>query len=187
MLDGCAITLATWYFARGVTTAYLPVDFGSEEPLSALQPLPAVADPVNGNIFPVGATDPTTVGIPGFGTLISGLVPGLRYAAERTVTAFATTASVPAAALTFSVPGTFDAQDNVLRVTECGDGCAILESRATPATDLPPRTTWQFIGKTLGSARVAPIVAAKPRVDVDLDMQTCGSIQKLLPHDGTVP
>ena len=43
------------------------------------------------------------------------------------------------------------------------------------------------MGKTLGSARVAPIVVATPRVDINLDLQTCANIVALLPHDGTLP
>jgi hypothetical protein len=184
---GCAVTLAPWYFVRGVTTDYLPASFASDVPIETLTPLPSVADPVNGNVFPAGATAPTTAGIPGVGTLVSGLVPGVRYAAQRSTTTFTTAASVPAAALTLTIPGTFDVQENVLRVTQCGAGCPLLTSLATPATDLPPHATWSFIGKTLGSARVAPIVLAAPRVDIDLDIETCANVQALLPHDGTVP
>ncbi len=186
--SGCNVTLGPWYFVRGVTTAYLPDSFASDVAIETLSPLPSVSDPVNGNIFPAGATDPTTIGIPGMGTLVSGLVPGLRYSAQRSTTSFATTTTaVPAAALTVVVPGTFDVQENVLRVTECGAACSLLTTLASPTPTLPPHTTWQFIGKTLGSARVAPIVVAAPRVDVDLDLQTCANIQALLPHDGTPP
>ena len=81
-------------------------------------------------------------------------------------------------------------QENVLRVTECGSGCGLLTAQAVPATPVTryvPTTTWTFIGKTLGSARVAPIVVAAPRVDVDLDLETCANVQMLLPHDGTSP
>jgi hypothetical protein len=44
-----------------------------------------------------------------------------------------------------------------------------------------------YIGKTLGSARVAPIVVAAPRTDIDLDLETCANVQALLPHDGKIP
>jgi hypothetical protein len=185
--SGCDVTLDPWYFIRGATTDYLPASFASDVPLSSLPLLPSVTDPVNGDIFPAGATAPTTAGIPGIGTLISGLVPGVRYAAQRTVTTFATTSSLAAAALTLVIPGTFDVNENVLRVTECGEGCPLLTTLAIPATDLPPHATWQFIGKTLGSARVAPIVVAAPRADVTLDLQTCANVITMLPHDGTVP
>ncbi len=184
---GCAVSLGPWYFVRGVTTSYLPDAFASDVPIESLPPLPSVADPVNGNIFPAGATDPTTIGIPGVGTLVSGLAPGVRYAAQRSTTSFSAGATVAAGALTFAVPGTFDVQENVLRVAECGAACALLTSVATAAMDLPPHATWYFIGKTLGSARVAPIVLAAPRVDIDLDLATCANVVSLLPHDGTVP
>jgi hypothetical protein len=185
--EGCAITLAPWYFLRGVTTAYFPESFASDVALDTLEPLPSVADPVNGNVFPAGATDPTTLGIPGAGFVISGFVPGLRYSAQRSTTSFATTHSITAGALQIVLPGAFNVQENVLRVTECGGACPLLTALAYPATDLPPHTTLSFIGKTIGSARVAPIVVSQPRADVDLDLETCANIQQLLPHDGTVP
>jgi hypothetical protein len=187
--SGCAVTLGPWYFVRGVTTSYLPPSFASDVAIETLEPLPSVTDPVNGNVFPIGATDPTTVGIPGVGALVSGLIPGVRYSAQRSTTSFATmpSSTVPAAALTVVIPGLFDVQENVLRVTECGDACAILTTLATPTPMLPPHTTWQFIGKTLGSARVAPIVVAAPRADIDLDLMTCANVQALLPHDPTHP
>jgi hypothetical protein len=184
---GCDITMGPWYFARGITNDYLPVSFGADQPLSALPPLPSVADPISGDIFPAGATDPTTIGIPGVGTLVSGLVPGLRYSAQRSTASFATTSSLQAAALTLVIPGSFDVDENVLRVIECGSGCPLLTSVANPSTTLAPHATMQFLGKTVGSARVAPIVVAAPRNDIDLDLQTCANVQTLLPHDGTVP
>jgi hypothetical protein len=184
---GCDITVATWYFVWGATEAYLPTNFASQVQIETLQALPAVTDPVHGNVFPAGATDPTTPGIPGFGVVLTGLVPGLRYSCQRSRTEYATTSSVAAAALSFDLPGQFDAQESVLRVTECGDGCPLLESLAGPIDGMPPRATWQFIGKTLGSERVSPIVAGQPRVDVDVDLQTCANVVALLPHDGTIP
>ena len=184
---GCAVTLAPWFFVRGVVTSFLPTSFASDVPLSALPPLPVVTDPVHGNVFPAGATDPTTIGIPGVGTVVSGLAPGLRYSVQRSTTSFATTTSVPAYALSLSIPGSFDVQENVLRVTECGGACALLTAIATPATDLRPHASWRFIGKTLGSARMASIVVAAPRADVNLDLETCANVQALLPHDATVP
>jgi hypothetical protein len=187
---GCAVTLAPWYFVRGVETSYLPASFPADEALSMLEPLPSVSNPVGGNIFPVGATDPTTAGIPGAGFVITGLVPGLRYSAQRTTSSYGTTTSVASGALELTIPGAFDVQENVLRVTECGGACELLTTVAPPATPVStytPHQTWLFIGKTLGSARVAPIVVALPRSDVDLDLETCANIQQLLPHDGTVP
>jgi hypothetical protein len=187
---GCAVTLDPWYFARGVTEAYLPTSFASQEPLASLEPLPTVVDAISGDVFPAGATDPTTAGIPGVGTVLSGgLASGIRYAAQRTSMWFASTSSVAASALQIVVPGTFALNENVLRVIECGDSCFALTIGANPATNayLAPFSTWQFIGKTLGSARVAPIVMAAPRNDITLDLETCANVRQMLPHDGTVP
>ncbi len=184
---GCAIAIAPWYFVRGATTVYLPANFASDVAIESLSPLPSVTDPVKGDVFPAGATDPTTAGIPGFGTLVSGLVMGLRYAAQRTTTSFATTSDIAPGALTVVMPGTFDVQENVLRVTQCGTGCSLLTSAASPSTDLPPHTTWQFLGSTRASAPVARVVVAAPRQDLDLDVQTCANVQIVLPHDGTPP
>jgi hypothetical protein len=187
---GCAITLDRWYFARGVTTAYLPASFASEEPFTSLAPLPSVSDAVTDDIFPAGATDPTTSGIPGIGTVLSGgFASGIRYAAERTWASFATTSNVPAGALSLVVPGAFDLQENVLRVIECGDLCSLLIIGANPATNayLAPTSTFQFIGKTLGSARVSSVVTAAPRQSLQADLATCQNVQLLLPHDPTAP
>jgi hypothetical protein len=181
----CAVTLAPWYFVRGVTTAYLPADFASDPPLDGMEPLPSVSDPINGTVFPEGATDPTTSGIPGVGTVVSGLAPGMRYSAQRSTAAFSGMSSLGGSPLTLVIQGTFNVQENVLRVTECGQTCSLLTTLAVPATDLPPHTTWQFVGKALSSA--ASVVVAAPRVDKNLDIQTCMNVQTLLPHDGTVP
>ena len=105
--NGCAVSLEPWYFVWGATTAYVPTNFEGGVPIESLPPLPSVPNPINDNLFPLGATDPTTVGIPGFGTVISGILPGLRYSAQRSVTSFATTpgASVANAAMTLVMPG----------------------------------------------------------------------------------
>ena len=182
---GCDVTLGPWYFVRGVTTSYLPPDFASDPPLDTLEPLPSVADPVNGNVFPAGATATTTAGIPGVGFVISGFVPGIRYSAQRSTAAFATTSSLKVGATELVIPGTFNVQENVLRVTECGMECALLTTIAVPATDIPPHTTLSFLGKTLTSALVSTIVVGPPRTDIDNDLQTCANIQAFLPHDGT--
>jgi hypothetical protein len=184
---GCEVTMGPWYFVRGVTTDYLPKSFGAAPPLSALPALPTVSDPVGGDVFPSGATDPTTNGIPGFGTLVSGLAPGERYSAQRSTTSFAGGTHVAASAMTIVVGGTFDVDENVLRVTECGQTCSLLTTLAVPATDIPPHSTWQFLGTALGSASVSPVVVAKPRTDVTKDLETCANVVAILPHDATVP
>jgi len=188
--NGCAVTMAPWYFVRGVTTDYLPASFAADPALDGLNALPSVSDPVNGTVFPPGATDPTTPGIPGVGTVISGLVPGRRYSAQRSMTAFAgpsseTTAS--GAPRTVVIQGTFDVQENVLRVTDCGASCSLLTTIAVPATDLPPHTTLQYLGATLTAPDVAAVVVAAPRANNSQDVQTCLNVQAILPHDGTVP
>jgi hypothetical protein len=184
---GCDVMIAPWYFVRGTTTSYLPPDFASDPALDTLEPLPSVADPVSGNVFPAGATATTTAGIPGVGFVISGFVPGIRYSAQRSTASYATTSSLEVGATELVIPGTFEVQENVLRVTECGSECALLTTIAVPATDIPPHTTMSFLGKTLTTARVASIVEGPPRTDIDADLQTCANIQTFLPHDGSVP
>jgi hypothetical protein len=84
----------------------------------------------------------------------------------------------------FAVPGAFDLQENVLRVTQCGTGCGLVASPAHAAADRAPRMTLSFIGKTLGSARVAAVVAGTPRASLDADLTTCANVRLALPHDG---
>jgi hypothetical protein len=184
---GCAITLERWYKVRGATDSFLPVDFSKQPALASLPPLPSVRDPAVGQESPTGADDPDADGIPGAAFTITGIVSGIRNSAQRDWKEYATTSTAPAAAaaLTFAIPGAFDLQENVLRVSECGTACGLLASPARPAADRTPRLTLSFIGKTLGSPRVAEIVADAPRRNLDADLTTCAKVRLALPHDGS--
>ena len=187
--DGCAVTLDRWYSVRGAETSYLPADFSLHQSNQELTALPTEADPVNGTDTPAGTTDEDGDGLPGISFDITGFVTGVRNSAQRTWKEYATTAAAPvtAAALTFAVPGGFDVEEHVLRVTECGSACSLLASAANSAQGVPGRITFSFIGKTFGSARVAAVAANVPRQSIDDDLTTCANVRLLLPHDPSVP
>jgi hypothetical protein len=186
---GCAVTLDRWYVLEGAVDSFLPADFVAAPALSTLPPLPQEADPVNGTDFPAGATDPDGDGIPGDAVAITGIASGIRNSVARYWKQYATApgADVPAAAVTVVVPGTFDVQTSVLRVTECGSACSLIAAAANPAPDLPGHVTLRFIGKTYGSSRVSAVVAGVPGQDASADLDTCANIQLLLPHDPKTP
>jgi hypothetical protein len=186
---GCAVTIDRWYDVRGVFDGYLPVDFSTHPALGTLPALPAVSDPVNGTDFPQGAADVDGDGLPGAGFRVESIVSGVRNSAQRDWKEYATTAMspVPAGSLTVVVPGAFDLQENVLRVTDCGTGCPLLASAAQAAQDIPSHMTLFFLGRTLGSARVAPVVVGPTRQNIDADLTTCAHVREVLPHDPTHP
>lgn len=181
---GCALSLDRWYKVAGAVDALLPTDFAAKPALTTLPPLPRVIDPVAGNENPIGADDLDGDRIPGVAFSIVGIAKGIRNAAQRTWKEYATPADAPAplTALTFDVPGGFDVQESVLRVTECGSACALVASPARAADNITPRLTLSFIGKTLGSARVADVVVSAPRRDLGEDLSTCAKVRALLPH-----
>jgi hypothetical protein len=187
---GCSFTLDRWYKVRAAEDSYLPADFSTKPALSALTPLPTVTDySATSTQWPQGATDPDGDGIPGIAYQITGLLSGTRNAVEREWQSYATDpgAPVPAAAITFAVPDGYDDQESVMRVTNCTGGCDLLASGANVRPDLRGRITLSFIGKTLGSTRVAPVVVAAPRQNPDLDLTTCANVKIILPHDPSVP
>ena len=77
-----------------------------------------------------------------------------------------------------------------MRVPDCltPDGginvgeCHLAAAGSVVSKDHPGHITLTFIGKTLGSSRVAPVVAGVPRQSSDLDQTTCANIKLLLPH-----
>ncbi len=182
---GCALTLAPWYKIRGATDSYLPADFTTNPALSSLPPLPKVMDFSSASTeWPAGATDPDGDGIPGIAYKITGLLTGVRNAAERQWQGYATPAGapVPAAALTLVVPDGYDDQESVLRVTQCGGGCNLLAAGSNVPKDLHGRLTLAFIGKTYGSSCVSPVVVDVPGQNADHDLTTCANVRLLLPH-----
>jgi len=183
---GCAVTMDRWYKIRGALDSYLPADFSADPPLSSLPALPSVADPVNGQDDAAGATDPDMDGYLGMAFQIGGLVTGVRESAQREWKEYATTSTpVAASALSFAVPGSYDLDESVLHVWQCS-GCGLLTTPAAPSP-VPSRITFAFIGKTLGSARVAPVVTGVPRQNEQADLATCQNIELILPHDPTAP
>ncbi len=186
---GCAVTLDRWYSVRGAETSYLPADFSLHQTNQELTPLPVEADPVNGTDTPAGTTDEDGDGIPGVSFDVGGFVTGVRNSAQRTWKEYATLSGAPvaASALTFIVPGGFDVQENVMRVTQCGNACSLLASPANSAQGVPGKIAFAFIGKTFGSARVSAVVANVPRADINDDLTTCANARLLLPHDATDP
>src|SRR5262249_44876165 len=130
---GCAVTLDRWYKIRGAVDSLLPPDFSARPALSSLPALPAVThhSPTSTQ-WPAGATDPDGDGIPGMAYEITGLLPGIRNAAEREWQEYATppSAPAPAAAITLVVPDGYDDQESVLRVTNCGTGCDLIAAGA---------------------------------------------------------
>jgi hypothetical protein len=185
---GCGVTLERWYQVRGVTDAYLPPVFSADPALASLPPLPTVSNPIDGTTFPAGATDPDGDGFPGISFQLSGLVSGVRDSVQRVWKAYATLPGTPvvAGSLQFSVPGAFDVQENVLHVSQCGTGCALLTTPAAASTH-PVSTTFAFLGKTLGSTRVAAVVAGAPGKNVDADLATCANLRLVLPHQPAAP
>jgi hypothetical protein len=187
---GCAVTLDRWYKIRGALYSYLPTDFSTQPPLSSLPALPTQSDPINGDdslAAEPGATDPDGDGFAGIAFQITGIVTGVRDSVQRDWKQYATTGGpVPAAALSFDVPGSFDLQESIMHVSQCGTGCGLLTTGAAAST-APGYVTFSFIGKTLGSPRVSTIVAGPPRQDVTTDLATCANIQQALPHVSTAP
>lgn len=183
--DGCAMTLERWYRVRGAADSFLPADVDSRPTLASLPPLPTVDDPVNGTTTPPGAEDPDGDGIPGTSFRITGFVSGIRNAAQRDWKEYATLpgAPIPRGALTFSIPGAFDLEESVLRVTDCGATCALIASAARSAQDLPGKLALSFIGHTPGTPRVDAVVVGPPGQNIDDDLSTCANVRLMLPHE----
>jgi hypothetical protein len=158
--------------------------------LASLPALPSISDPVNGNdtagVIP-GTTDPDGDGFGGLAVQVTGIVTGVRDSVQRDWKQYATTDTpVPAAALTFDVPGAFDLQEDILHVSDCGTGCGLLTTGAAAST-APGYVAFSFIGKTLGSSRVAAVVVGPPRKNLTADLATCVNVQQAIPHDSSAP
>lgn len=186
---GCAVSLDRWYAVRGLSDAFLPPDFLEEPELSSLRPLPVVTDPTKTPAHVEGAIDPDGDGIPGLAFQIEGLASGIRNSAQRDWKEFATPegASVPASAISFSIPGAFDLEESVLGVSECRSACGLLASVARVADDIAPRITFSYIGRDLDGARVQKVARNAPRASLEDDLATCANIRLLLPHDPAPP
>ena len=186
---GCAFTFDRWYAVRGLSDAFLPADPSAKPALDALPPLPTVSDPVTSTERPEGVTDPDGDGIPGLAFQLEGIAAGVRNSAQRDWKEYATPegASVPASALTFEVPGAFDLQESILRVTECGAACGLLASGARVAQDVPPRIAFSYLGRDLEGPRVSRVARRAPGASAEDDLATCAKVRLVLPHDPGVP
>ncbi len=183
--DGCEVTFERWYKVRGAAASFLPADFAAKPTLASLPPLPTVADPATSTDVPAGSEDPDGDGIPGTSFLITGFVQGTRNSAQRDWKEYATdpASPAPAGALAFSVPGTFDLEESVLRVTDCGSTCGLLSSSANAASDLPGKWALSYIGRSIGTPRVDNVVQGAPRANIETDLATCTKVRELLPHE----
>ncbi|HSO39205.1 MAG TPA: hypothetical protein VLT33_42055 [Labilithrix sp.] len=186
---GCAVSFDRWYAVRGLAESFLPADFLAKPELSSLPKLPTVPDPAVASGTPEGAVDADGDGAPGLAFRIDGIAAGIRNSAQRDWKEFALPAgsSLPASTLTFDVPGSFDLQESVLRVTECGSACGFLSSVARPAQEIPARMTFAYLGRDLAGPRVSQVAMRTPGVDLGDDLATCANVRLLLPHDPAVP
>lgn len=186
--SGCEVAFERWYNVRGISEDYLPDDFTAKPALDTLPPLPTVRDPI-GTEKPEGATDPDADGHPGLAFQIAGIASGVRNAIQRDYKEYATPpgASVPARAISFVVPGGFDLQENVMRVTECGGSCSLLATVARVAKDIPAKIAVAYVGKTLDGPRTKLVAPRPPGSSLDADLAICANVRLLLPHDGRNP
>lgn len=186
--SGCEVSFDRFYNVRGISEDFLPADFTTKPALDTLRPLPTVRDPV-GTERPEGATDPDADGNPGLAFQIAGIAAGVRNAIQRDYKEFATPpgASVPANAVAFAVPGGFDLQENVMRVTECGGSCSLIATVARVARDIPAKLALSYVGKTLDGPRTRAVAPRPPGSSLDADLAICANVRLLLPHDGRNP
>lgn len=184
--DTCQVSFERFYKVRGVNDSFLPADFSTHPTLASLPALPKSSDPVKDTSTPAGTTDPDGDGIPGTSFRITGFVSGVRNSAQRDWKEFATTpdAGVTPGATEFSVPGSFDLEESVLRVTQCGGACGLIASAASAAPDIGGKIALSFLGRTADAPAAATIIAGPPRSNLDLDLKTCEQVRLLIPHEG---
>jgi hypothetical protein len=186
---GCAMTFERHYIQRGLDDTWLPSDFNAGVALKDMPALPSVLDPVKGTDWPAGATDPDGDGIPGAAFQITGVVTGTRNAVQRQWRQYATDPGkpAPAHAVELVVPGDYDLQESVVRVTSCGKACPLLASGSHTGNDIRPYLVLSYIGRTLGSPRVSSILGKAPRQDLNADLTTCAHIRRVIPHNPDPP
>lgn len=184
---GCELSLERWYRIRGLTDDFLPADFTTKPPLTSLPALPVVTDPVNGTETPAGTVDQDGDGVPGLSFRITGFVTGVRNSAQRDWKEFATSLDRPVTrgALALEIPGAFELEESVLRVSGCGTSCGLMASPARSATDVPGKLALVFIGIDPRSPRVQAVLDRPLGENVDSDLATCANVRALLPHQAT--
>ncbi|CAN5151796.1 hypothetical protein BH09MYX1_BH09MYX1_20880 [soil metagenome] len=184
--NGCAFSLDRFYQARCVVDALLPSDFLAKPDLSALPQMPEEPNPLDPTGQSLnGADEPDGDGIPGYSLRISGIATGIRNAAQRDFTEFATKSGTPTTknAITFVAPCNFDLQESILRVSDCGLSCGLIASKAFVAKEKTPRTTFRFVGHTLDGPTAKAIIKGPLHADTSVDLATCGNVRSALPHD----
>ena len=187
---GCALTFERWYNGRGILDTLLPADFRVKPDLDALPAIPFESNPTNPTqsdsaLFAAGADDAEHDGIPGMAFRITGIAAGVRNSAQRDYKEYATLPGlpVPKNTILMTVPGAWDLQESVLRVTDCGLSCGLVSSRAFVAKDHPPRIVFRFLGKSLSGPAVSAVVKGNLGDSVEADLGTCGNVRNALPHD----
>lgn len=187
---GCALTFERWYVGRGILDTLLPSDFRVKPDLASLPAMPFEPNPAdpqvsNAALYAAGADDPEHDGIPGMSFRISGIASGVRNSAQREYHDWATLPGqpVPRNTIQMTVPGTWDLQESVLRVTDCGLSCGLVSARASVAKDRTPRIAFRYLGRSLDGPAVSAVVLGNMGDAVDVDLATCGNARNALPHD----
>jgi hypothetical protein len=184
---GCALTLDRWYLLRGLDQRFLPADFSTRPPLSALRPLPYEETPLAPTgAHTDGAIDIDGDGLPGLTLSLSGNLSGRRVVVQRDWFEYSTerTGAVADGAIEFDVESIFDNEESVLAVADCPESaCPLLLAGSVPARDLPGRATFRWLGPSLDDPRVAAFARATPGLDDDQDLATCERVREALPPD----
>ena len=184
--SGCAYSIQRWYNSRGVVDALLPSDFNLEPDLTTLPALPEEVNPIEptGQSL-AGSDDPDSDGVAGASYRLTGIAGGIRSSAQRDYAEYATKVGTPTTgnAITFVVPGAFDLQESILRVSDCGLSCGLAAAKAYVAKEKTPRSTLRYLGRTLDGPTAKVILKGPLRVDPAVDLATCGNVRSALPHD----
>lgn len=187
---GCAFSMNRWYNVRGVEESLAPADFNAKPDLSTLTPLPHEDNPQylpgkpHGQ-FLAGAVDTDGNGFPGVLWKISGNANGERDTAQRDWNEYFPDPAypIPTHAIEFSSRCNFANEENILHVSQCPAlGCGLLLAGSHPANK-QHRVTFRYLGKDLSDPRVAAIVVAPIRQNMDDDQKTCANLRASLPHD----
>ncbi len=188
--SGCDFSMDRWYNARGVDESLLPADFTTKPELSALTPLPYEDNPQYLPGTPHGqhldgAVDTDGNGFPGVLWQISGNAHGERDTAQRDWNEYFPDPDypVPTHAIEFTTRCNFSNEENILHVSQCPAlGCGLLLAGSHPGNKLH-RVTFRYLGADLSDPRVAAIVVAPIRQNMDDDQKTCANLRASLPHD----
>lgn len=184
--SGCAYSIQRWYNSRGVVDALLPNDFNLEPDLATLPAMPEEVNPIEptGQSL-AGSDDPDSDGVAGASYRLTGIAGGIRSSAQRDYAEYATNVGTPTAgnAIIFVVPGAFDLQESILRVSDCGLSCGLAAAKAYVAKEKTPRSTLRYLGRTLDGPTAKAIIKGPLRVDPAVDLATCGTVRSALPHD----